>query len=602
MIQFLSKFIYVLQGRRKALAALIGLFLFVSFLEGFSTAMVGPFIALATKPDSVNDNPWFHVVYKGLHLSSPNQVIWVIGTVVMLLFYVKAFLSFNAQKYVFEFGYRQQAELSSKLMRIYMTAPYTYHLSRNSAILINNITMEADRFANGLMMPLLTSISNAVVTFALTALLIFTSPVATLTITGILLTAFIFYRQFKYKFALWGKELSESRAEMIRTINHGLGGLKETQVLGCGGYFEQQLDEHAERYSRSISAALSFSNLPRYMIEAFLITFLILFTFIFLIINKGNNQNLSSVLGVFALASIRLLPASTNLVTAVSGIKLNTYTLDKIYLDLKESESWSNLERQGTKNSFGSINAASINFQKRVVLDQVIYRYPNAARNALQGITLEVKKGQSIGLIGKSGAGKTTLVDVILGLLEPQSGDILVDGNSIYTNLRTWQNLIGYVPQSIFLIDDTLAKNIAFGVPDHLIDQARLQKAIGLAQLSELVEQLSEGIDTIIGERGVLLSGGQRQRIGIARALYHEREILVFDEATAALDNETESLVTEAIKSLSGEKTMIIIAHRLSTIEHCDRVYDLEKGQVVNSGSYREVVLAEEGPNFKESQ
>lgn len=592
MIHFLSKFLYVLQDRRKDLMVLIVLFLFVSFLEAFGTGMIGPFMSLATNPNSVNDNPWFHTIYKALSLSSPNQMIWIMGTGVMLLFYVKAFLSFSAQKAVFELGYKHQAEISSRLMRIYMAAPYTYHLSRNSAVLINNITMEADRFANGLMMPLLTSVSNAVVTFALIILLIYTNPIATLSIAGILLTAFVFYRQFKDKLAHWGKDLSESREEMFRAINQGLGGLKETKVLGCEHYFEQQLDEHANRYSNSISASLGFSNLPRYMIEAFLITFLILFTFLFLTINKGSNQNLSAVLGVFALASIRLLPASTNLVGAVNGIKLNSYTLNKLYLDLKESESWSGLGRE-TKLQSVSNQPHSISFQDRIVLDQIVYSYPNAARNALEGVTLEIKKGESIGLIGRSGAGKTTLVDVILGLLEPQSGDILVDGSSVYTDLRAWQSMIGYVPQSIFLIDETLEKNIAFGVPDHLIDQRKLQKAIELSQLAELVEQLPQGTQTVIGERGVLLSGGQRQRVGIARVLYHEREILVFDEATAALDNETEALVTEAINSLGGVKTMIIIAHRLSTVEHCDCIYALEKGQVIKSGNYREVVLAE---------
>lgn len=197
-------------------------------------------------------------------------------------------------------------------------------------------------------------------------------------------------------------------------------------------------------------------------------------------------------------------------------------------------------------------------------------------------------------MIGQSGAGKTTLVDVILGLLTPQQGDIKVDGISIYGNLRSWQNLIGYIPQSIFLIDDTIEKNIAFGVPENEIDQQRLDKAIQAAQLSEVIENLPNGLKTRVGERGVMLSGGQRQRVGIARALYHEREILVLDEATSALDNETEQLVTEAIKSLSGVKTTIIIAHRLTTVEHCDRIYMLEKGRIVKSGSYQEVVLKEQ--------
>ena len=202
-----------------------------------------------------------------------------------------------------------------------------------------------------------------------------------------------------------------------------------------------------------------------------------------------------------------------------------------------------------------------------------------------------IKKGESIALIGKSGAGKTTLVDVILGLLQPQQGDIKVDSHSIYCNLRNWQNLVGYIPQSIFLIDDTLEKNIAFGVPQDAIDRPQLYQAIKAAQLEEVVENLPDGLQTIVGERGLLLSGGQRQRVGIARALYHEREILVLDEATAALDNETESLITKAITSLSGTKTMIIIAHRLTTVKHCDRIYLMEKGRIIKSGSYEKVVL-----------
>ncbi|MER3475745.1 MAG: ABC transporter ATP-binding protein, partial [Leptolyngbya sp. ERB_1_2] len=213
-------------------------------------------------------------------------------------------------------------------------------------------------------------------------------------------------------------------------------------------------------------------------------------------------------------------------------------------------------------------------------------------QTALNQISLEIPKGKSIALIGRSGAGKTTLVDLILGLLIPDAGDIRVDGRSIYTDLRAWQNMLGYIPQSIFLTDDTIERNIAFGVPDHEIDQEKLQNAVRSAQLESLIEQLPEGLQTSVGERGARLSGGQRQRVGIARALYFEREILVLDEATSALDTETEQLVTEAIRSLAGTKTMIIIAHRLSTIQHCDRVYYLEQGQVAKAGSYEEVVVS----------
>lgn len=272
--------------------------------------------------------------------------------------------------------------------------------------------------------------------------------------------------------------------------------------------------------------------------------------------------------------------------SSINGIRYSSHALDQLYFDFKELEDKKEEQLRFSQSKLLHAFRELAYLTGNVSLEDVVYRYPNAEKNSLDSISLTIRKGESIGLIGKSGAGKTTLVDVILGLLVPQSGDITVDGVSIYTNIRSWQNMLGYVPQSIFLIDDTLRRNIAFGVPDHLIDENRLLRAIEAAQLSELVEQLSHGLETQLGERGVLLSGGQRQRVGIARALYHEREILVFDEATAALDNETEALVTEAIKSLSGIKTMIIIAHWLSTIEHCDRIYMLEKGQVIKAGSY----------------
>ena len=230
-------------------------------------------------------------------------------------------------------------------------------------------------------------------------------------------------------------------------------------------------------------------------------------------------------------------------------------------------------------------------FGHEIVLDDVSYQYPETASHSIKDVSLTIKKGESIAFVGKSGAGKTTLVDVILGLLTPQKGDIRVDNLSIYKNLEGWQRIIGYIPQSIFLIDDTIERNIAFGVPDELIDKQRIYEAIRSAHLEEVVQKLPEGIKTKVGERGVLLSGGQRQRIGIARALYHECEILVLDEATAALDNETERLVTEAIKSLGGNKTVITIAHRLSTIEHCDCIYQLEQGKIIKTGNYKEVIL-----------
>jgi ATP-binding cassette, subfamily B, bacterial PglK len=478
-------------------------------------------------------------------------------------------------------------------MHRYLAAPYTFHLGRNSASLIQNITIETEHFSNRVMMPLLTSISNAIATIALMGLLVKTNAMAMAIIGGILVISYGLLESSKHKIARWGKDCSDALTEMIRSINHGIGGFKETKIIGCEAYFESKLAAQIERYSTSASLALSFGNLPRYVIEVFLIAFLVGFTLLYISTNQGNAQSLSSVLGIFALASIRLLPAVGNLLSSINGIRYNACALDKIYLDLRELEGADTDEKPSSFAKVSSENNSRLvfPFRDRIVLEDILYSYPHAASPSLDRVSLVIEKGGSIGLIGKSGAGKTTLVDAILGLITPQAGDITIDGTSIYTNLRAWQNSIGYVPQSIFLIDDTLERNIAFGVADWEIDPHRLEQAIVAAQLEELVAQLPNGLQTMLGERGVLLSGGQRQRVGIARALYHERDILVFDEATAALDTETEASVTESIRGLSGIKTTIVIAHRLSTLVHCDQIYQLERGHLVKSGSYSEVVL-----------
>jgi ATP-binding cassette, subfamily B, bacterial PglK len=586
----LSKSLYILDGKLKSLLLMAFLFIFVSCVEVVSTGMVGQFISLATDPDSINKSSFFNSIAKWLDLSSQSQLLLIFGSLVIMIFYFKSFLSFFSQKTIFEFGFKLQGELSARLMNLYLDAPYTFHLNRNSASLIQNIIGETSRFSQGVISPSLTCASNAVITIALVGLLVKVNIMAMVVISAILLLSYVLMFSLKNKIALWGRQGSEANTEMMRVINHGLGGLKETKIIGCESYFEGQMESQIIKHSTSSSLALSFGNLPRYIIEAFLISFLIGFTFLFLATNQGNAQGLSATLGVFALVSIRLLPAVGNLLTSINGIRYSAYSIDKIHLDLKELEIANSYNKSKLVSSVQNIRP-TLPFNTSIILEEVTYSYPNSQRKSLEGISLTIKKGESIGLIGKSGAGKTTLVDVILGLLEAQLGDIKVDGTSIYTDLRAWQNMIGYVPQSIFLIDDTLEKNIAFGVPERLIDSQRLNKAILAAQLEELIDHLPDGLNTMVGERGVLLSGGQRQRIGIARALYHEREILVFDEATAALDNETESLVTDAIKSLSGIKTTIIIAHRLSTIEHCDRIYQLDKGGILNSGSYNEVVL-----------
>lgn len=604
MIQYISKVLYILSGSRKSLIFLLLTFALTSILEAFGIGLIGPFLNIAAAPDQfLSQNLFLREIYSQLNLQSSHQIVPVIGFGIAVIFVVKSLLYFLARAYVIKFSFDQKGKLCSRLLNAHLSAPYTFHLSKNTAALIKNIVVETNKFCNGCLLPLLTIASNSVVIAVLLFLLLHTSTLFLSLILSILLPVFLLFYALGKKFRAWGKAASISQQEIIRIINHALGGLKETRVIGVEPYFEHQMAQQVQILEHVSTLFQASQLLPRITIETFLVLAIIAFVSIFSL--QGSEQVLTSILGVFAVASVRLIPALSQFIQSIGQLQSNVYILDMLHLDLKETEQLkAELRSHKPQHLISDSNTSAILTNVRPVnqplqlidhieLKQVTYTYPGASEAAITDVSLNIKQGQAIGLIGKSGAGKTTLVDVILGLLEPQRGDICVDGRSIYDDIRAWQNLIGYIPQQIFLMDETIKQNIAFGVPEHQIDAERLNKAIKAAQLEELVNNLPQGIKTRVGERGVRLSGGQRQRIGIARALYHEREVLVLDEATSALDNETEGLVNDAIRSLAGQKTMIIIAHRLSTVEHCDCIYLMQKGRVVQSGTYQEVVLGQ---------
>jgi ATP-binding cassette, subfamily B, bacterial PglK len=599
----LDKFLYILSGQRKQLLLLISLFLLTSGLEAFGIGLIGPFIAIATNPNLIQQNPWSSWLYTHLSFSSDSSFTMFFGIAVVVVLWSKSILGFSVQRRIFAFGFGQQADLRSRLMNAYMQVPYTFHLNRNTASLIQNLLNETLVFANGILMPILFAMANLMILMALIALLMATNILATSSILFVMLLLFLVLYKFRRRVAGWGKEASDANQEMVRIINHGVGGFKEARILSCAPYFGQQMEREADKYKRAVENYNAFDLLPRYVLEPLLISLIVGFTVLALLLGQ-NMDTLAATLGVFGIAAVRLLPAASGLMQAYGGVKRSSYVIDVLYHDLKEIENIPLSSKPVTHLPHGASATAdarsdephnaphdALSFEHSICINNLTYQYPGAEKPALNKVSLEIKKGQSIGIIGKSGAGKTTLVDVILGLLDVQKGEFSVDGVSIINQVSRWQNLVGYIPQSIFLIDDTLERNIAFGVADELIDPQKLDKALQAAQLTEVVEQLPQGIKTAVGERGVLLSGGQRQRVGIARALYHEREVLVLDEATAALDNETENLVTQAIESLSGNKTMIVIAHRLTTLEQCDRIYEMHQGQIIRAGTYKEIVL-----------
>jgi len=591
-----------MSAKKSRLLVLLFLFLLVSTLDAIGIALIGPFIAIAANPNLIQSNPWLFEFYKFSGLRNFNHFIAFLGFVILIIFYLKSFSYFRIQLYVLRFCYAQQVKLRLRLLNTYLLLPYTFHLRTNSANIIQNIVNESANFTYSILIPLLNAVAHSFILFVLLLLLAKTNFLATASILALLLLAIAPFHYFRHKISGWGKVNIDALTETVRVINHAIGGFKEVKVFGCESFFEDQLNAQTNKFSRAASNFHAVQQLPRIIIETALMTFIIGFVSIYLVFSDGSGSIISA-LSIFAIASIRILPSANQLTICINTLRNAQPTLDRVCLDLRELKSEEAVRYLSMFNGtsvenlsenfpgFDVLKREALKFEEEIVIDKVSYSYPGAASNALSKVSLTIKKGESVALIGRSGAGKTSLADIMLGLLVPQSGDISVDGFSIYSDLRAWQGLIGYIPQSIFLIDDTIERNIAFGVPNHLIDQQKLRQAIDLAQLSELIEQLPKGAQSVVGERGTMLSGGQRQRIGIARALYHEREILVLDEATSALDNETEELVSRSIRSLSGKKTIIIIAHRLTTIAHCDRIYEMKKGRVVRSGSYQEIVL-----------
>jgi ATP-binding cassette, subfamily B, bacterial PglK len=594
MKRYLSKVLYVLSGKRQHLIFLLVAFIFASLLEALGIGLIGPFLAVVADPRIVTQYPVWLAISAPLGLTTDSEIIVSLGVLVIGIFCFKAIAYSLCKYYIYRFSYTQKSQLESRLVHTYLNIPYIFHLNHNSAGLIKNIMVESHQFATNCLIPLLEIVANLIVMVFVMILLAYTDLSLLVVALGILLPTILLFTRLSRRMRVWGQQRSESMEDMIRSINHGLGGIKETKVVGCEAFFEKELSIHAQRYAHAAIFADTFHMLPRVSIETVLVVFLLIFVIGSQLIGGRNLEDLTAVMGVFAVASIRLLPAASQMLNAFGRMRESSYALNMLYFDLKEIDNYGFTNRWGQYHLDEAKQPLRLptQFQHTVTLERVTYAYPEATSPSIENFSLSIQKGESIALVGKSGAGKTTLVDLLLGLLTPESGDIKVDGVSIYQNLRGWQDLLGYIPQSIFLVDDTIEQNIAFGVPPERIDRDKLAAALQAAQLDELITTLPEGLQTPVGERGVRLSGGQRQRIGIARALYHGREILVLDEATSALDSETERLVSEAINALAGNKTLIIIAHRLSTIERCDRIFRLENGQLKQSGTYNEVIAA----------
>ena len=517
-------------------------------------------------------------------LGNPTQVQLIVGAMLALVvaYFVKnMFLAFLAWRRV-RVTSAIQVQLMQRLFSAYMRQPYTFHLQRNSAQLGYNIG-QAGAFI-GVIQSGMTIFTDSLAMFGISSLLLLVEPLGAV-IAVIILGAAVwsFHRITRARITRWGVALQYHEAQGGQHMAQGFGGVKDVKLLGRENNFLEKYHLHSSKGARIAGSQAILQQFPRLWLE--LLALVGLTILVLSMIAQGVGvARIVPTLALFAAAVYRMTPAATRILAAVQNIRYSLPSVDLLYEETKLLVLKSTTMRK---------ESATLSvLQTDIRLSNLNYTYPNAPIPSLNGISIIIQKGESVGFIGPSGSGKSTLVDIILGLLPPEKGLVTVDGQDIQTNLRAWQDQIGYVPQAIYLTDDTLRHNVAFGLSDEAIDDAALKRAIRDAQLEEFVASLPKGIDTMVGERGIRLSGGQRQRIGIARALYHDPAVLVLDEATSALDTATEQGVMQAVTALQGSKTILIVAHRLSTVEHCDRLYRLEKGMLVAEGAPAEMLAS----------
>lgn len=505
------------------------------------------------------------------------QNVALVSVIAFALIYLSKGLYLSGLAWVSaRFSYLVKADVSNKLMEKYLHAPYEFHLQKNSAQLIRNLTTEANQLVAYVLNPSLVIISEAFVVIAVGVFLLVVEPQGTIIVMSLLIVMSYAFQRILGGFSRRiGKIRQHADGLIIQNSQESLGGIKDVKILGKEEQFFKDFQKNNLTSADSSAKQSAISRLPRMYLETIgVMAFSILI--LFLIIQGDDFSEVVPVLAVFTLAAFRLLPSANRLLSSANSLRFAESVITSLYEEMTMK----------TPKAFQTakpyIQSPRITFHQNIELRDVAYRYPKSETLALLDINLTVRKGESIGVVGKSGSGKSTLSDLILGLLQPTTGVINVDGVGIDQNMKGWQRCIGYVQQDIFLLDDSIIRNIAFGEKDGEIDNDKITNAIKEAQLVELIESLPEGVNTRLGERGVRLSGGQKQRIGIARALYRSAPILIFDEATSALDNETEAEIVSAIKNLKGTRTMVVIAHRLSTIEHCDRVVELKNGRIHN--------------------
>ena len=579
--------------RRRGFVLLALIFL-LGIVETLGVASVMPFMAVVGNPDIVESNVYLKAIYDRLGFQSYNQFLIFLGAVVFFVLVSSLLLSALTSWVLFRFTQMCNHRISTRLLETYFHRPYAWFLNQHSADLGKTVLNEVNQVTVLAVMPAITIVSRAIVAVFLLVLIVLIEPwvalSAAVVLGGVYGTIYLMAR----KYLVWlGADMYRANEQRFKVAQEGLGGIKEVKITGLEAEFVKRYRSPSRRFSHRQASHQIISEVPRFLLEATAFGGMLGILLFLLITREGGLGAALPLIALYAFAGYRLLPALQQIYQNLTALKFGNEVLNRLYHDLNET----NVAVTTARPTLDPVNALRLN--DRLEVRDVTFKYPAARQPALRGLNLTIRAKTTVGFVGSTGAGKTTMIDLILGLLTPDSGQVLVDGQPLTSdNVRQWQRGLGYVPQHIFLIDDTVAANIAFGVDPEDIDLKAVERAARLAELHEfVVAQLPEGYLTRVGERGVRLSGGQRQRIGIARALYHDPGVLVLDEATSSLDNITEKAVMDAVQNLGHKKTIIIIAHRLSTVRPCDTIFVLDQGRLAGSGPYDE--LTRSSPQFR---
>jgi ABC-type multidrug transport system fused ATPase/permease subunit len=575
-------------SERHRLYRLLGAISLMGLIDVLGISSILPFMAVLAKPEAIQSTRLLQVLYQQLGFTSSNQFLFFLGVVALITITFTNLFTLLVTRAILRFSYLLGHALSERMLRGYLSQPYAFFLTRNSSTLMLNVMGEVTGIVNGVLIPGMLAAARCVAAACVMVFVVLMQPWLALgfgmVLGGAYLVLFFFVRS---RVSRLGSRSQHANRERYRLATEVFAGIKDLRLLTREGeYFDRIIHasrEHAVNQSSTELTAMA----PRYALEAIAFGAVVVLI-LYLLAADRDIAGMLPLLAVYAFAAYRLLPAFQQVFSSLTHIRFNLPSLDVVEREFTQLQ----FSTGGPGDEFRKRPPAPLAFNRDIVLDRIVYRYDGRVSPVIDDVSLTIDKNTTIGLVGETGSGKTTLVDIILGLLQPAHGHLLVDGKPITeATLRAWQQNLGYVPQQIFLSDDTVARNIAFGIPESEINRARIEEAARIANIHDfVVSQLPQGYDTTVGERGVRLSGGQRQRIGIARALYHDPSVLVMDEATSALDGMTEDAIIDAIRALTHKKTIILIAHRFATVQDCDRIYLLDSGHLLDQGTYVELL------------